>query len=283
MTRFKQYNVLDEQFILKKLNEFFQEDNINNDITTHSTQTNQTVIAKLVAREPMVFAGAQIIKQGFIDCNIIDLVLDGKHLMASDIIASIKGPINEILKKERVILNLIQRLCGIASITHDLATITKPYNIELLDTRKTTPGLRAFEKFAVSIGGGINHRFSLKDAVMIKDNHLIENKDIINIVLQAKTRNPGKDIQVEVDTKEQLEQALKSEATSILLDNFHPDELPALIAYIKSHEQGKTKYIEISGGITAQTLSRFCIEGINGISMGSITHNIQSKDIGLDI
>lgn len=283
MTRFKQYTNLDPDFVTKKLDDFFQEDNIKQDITTEATQNNKYVNGLVIAREELIFAGYQIIKQGFVNCEITHIIDDGSKLKTGDIIAKIKGPINEILKKERVVLNLIQRLCGIASTAHKLSTITQEHNIELLDTRKTTPGLRVFEKFAVAIGGGTNHRFSLKDAVMIKDNHLKGRSNIIQIVAQAKQANPNKDIQVEVDTKEQLEYALQSEATSILLDNFNPDILPKIIAHIQSHKTGSSKYIELSGGISADTISQFCIPGINGISMGALTHNIKSKDIGLDI
>ena len=283
MTRFKQHTSLNPDFVIKKLNEFFQEDNISEDITTDITQKGKQVNAILVAREKLIFAGHQIIKLGFINCQTKDIINDGSKLEAGETIAKIKGPIDEILKKERVVLNLIQRLCGIASTTHRLSQITKEHNIELLDTRKTTPGLRMFEKFAIAIGGGTNHRFSLKDAVMIKDNHLKGNSDIVQIVAKAKQKNPDKDIQVEVDTKEQLKKALESEATSILLDNFNPKTLSEALNYIQSHKTGSSKYIELSGGITSDTISEFCLPGINGISMGALTHNIQSKDIGLDI
>ena len=140
-----------------------------------------------------------------------------------------------------------------------------------------------FEKFAVAVGGGTNHRFSLEDAVMIKDNHLVGSPDIIQTVAKAKQENPGKDIQLEVDTKDQLEIALESDATSLLLDNFQPQNLPDVIQRIRSHNKGQNIYIELSGGITEDTLSDFCIQGVNGISMGALTHNIKSKDIGLDI
>jgi nicotinate-nucleotide pyrophosphorylase (carboxylating) len=118
---------------------------------------------------------------------------------------------------------------------------------------------------------------------MIKDNHLAGSPDIIHTVAKAKKENPDKDIQLEVDTQEQLEFALKSDATSLLLDNFKPDALPNVIEHIRSHSKGEKMYIELSGGITAETLSNFCIKGVNGISMGALTHNITSKDIGLDI
>jgi len=284
MTRFKQHTSLDPAFVAKKLEEFFDEDNIHQDITTISTQEDKhKVKGVFIAKEPLVFSGSEIIQQGFSDCIIDDIEIDGRMLDQGDIIAVIHGKIDTILKKERVVLNLLQRLSGISSTTYQLSQITKKYNIELLDTRKTTPGLREFEKFAVAIGGGINHRFSLQEAIMIKDNHLIGNPDIIQIVNKAKADNPKAEIQVEVDTKEQLEIVLESEATSILLDNFSPNNLSKIIAYIRSHPKGSNLYIEVSGGITSSTLVDFCIEGVNGISMGALTHNIKSKDISLDI
>ena len=284
MTRFKQYTTLDPEFVSNKLADFFAEDNIKNDITTLATQTEKRQVKGVfIAKESLVFAGQEIIKQGFSDCVIDDIVDDGTWLDQGDIIATMHGDIDKMLQKERVVLNLIQRLSGIASTTKELADITNRHNIELLDTRKTTPGLRLFEKFAVTIGGGTNHRFSLKDAVMIKDNHLIGNLDILQAVSKSKQDNPTKDIQIEVDTKDQLDIVLQSEADSILLDNFKPETLPDIIQRIRSYTRGKNIYIELSGGITADTLANFCIKGVDGISMGALTHNIKSKDISLDI
>ena len=284
MTRFKQYTELSPEFVQTKLEEFFAEDCIDNDITTNSTQTSGHISrAVLIAKEPLIFAGNEIVKQGFSDCTIDDIVNDGENLNQGDIIVAMHGNIDTILKKERVVLNLIQRLSGIASTTFKLSQITQKHNIELLDTRKTTPGLRLFEKFAVAIGGGTNHRFSLQEAVMIKDNHLIGNPDIMQAVTRAKASNPNKDIQVEVDTSDQLDIALESGATSILLDNFKPDTLPHVLQKIRLHSKGANMYVELSGGITADTLQDFCIDGVSGISMGALTHNIKSKDISLDI
>ena len=143
-----------------------------------------------------------------------------------------------------------------------------------------------FEKFAVCMGGGTNHRYSLKDAIMIKDNHLIgidSDNEILNITNKLRLLHPDIDLELEVDTKQQLELALESEVTSILLDNFKPEKLQEIIPYIRSHANGRNKYIELSGGITAETLPDYCISGVDGISMGCITHNIKSKDISLDI
>lgn len=284
MNRHKQIISLDPDFVNKKLEEFFLEDNINEDITTESTQTeNKQVQAFFIAKEDLVFVGREIIIQGLKGCLFNQIQEDGAFVKKGEPIAVLSGPITTLLKKERVILNLIQRLSGIASTTHKLVEKVKDYNIQLLDTRKTTPGLREFEKYAVFIGGGTNHRFSLKDAVMIKDNHLIGNTDFHNAVNNAFDENKGKDIQIEIDTKEQLEQALTTKATSILLDNFDPKFLPEAVEYIRSHSSGHNIYIELSGGINAENIHSFCIKGVNGISMGALTHNIRSKDISLDL
>ena len=284
MIRHKQITKLNPKLVEKKLQEFFNEDNIKEDITTNSMLHNRkTAEAHFIAKEDMVFVGKEIINQGFKECFIISIKKDGTYCKAGETIAVLSGQTDIILKKERVVLNLLQRLSGIATTTNTLVKNLEKHNIQLLDTRKTTPGLREFEKFAVRVGGGTNHRFSLKDAVMIKDNHLMGSSNLKKAVNNAAKFNPGKDIQVEVDTKQQLEEALETQATSILLDNFSVTSLANTIKYIRSHKNGANIYIELSGGITAENIHSFCIRGVNGISMGALTHNIKSKDISLDL
>ncbi len=284
MKRHRQITRLEPDFVRKKLDDFFKEDNISEDITTEATQEkNKEVQAFFIAKENMIFAGKEIIMQAFQKTEITDMKDDGSCLEAGEIIVKVSGFVDEILQKERVVLNLLQRLCGIATMTKYLADKLEEYQIQLLDTRKTTPGLREFEKFAVSVGGGINHRFSLKDAVMIKDNHLVGNPDLSDAVAKAKSQNPNVDIEVEVDTAEQLDEALETKATSILLDNFSPHDLPETVRHIRSHKNGKNIYIELSGGINSDNIKEYCVLGVDGISMGALTHNIKSKDIGLDL
>ena len=287
MVRHKQYTTLNPEEVRKKLKDFFLEDNIDNDITTLNTQSpNQNVQAVFLAKEDLYFSGKEIIIQSFPDCQIIRIENDGEYIAKGQAIAVLQGPIQTLLSKERVVLNLLQRLSGITSKTKAMTQITKPYNIQLLDTRKTTPGLRFFEKFAVYIGGGTNHRYSLKDAIMIKDNHLAglnNNHDILKIVDKLNKTYNDIDIELEVDTREQLDTALESNVTSILLDNFRPKQIQEIISYIRSHPKGTSKYIELSGGIIEETLESYCIAGVNGISMGCLTHNITSKDISLDL
>ena len=282
MIRHEQITSLDKNYINNKLEQFFLEDNIFEDITTTSTQNeNNHVEAIFLAKEDLLFVGKEIILQGLKKCIFKNIVEDGTYLKKGSQIAVLSGPIVEILKKERVILNLIQRLSGIASTTQKLVRKTEKFGIQLLDTRKTTPGLRRFEKYAVFIGGGTNHRYSLKDSVMIKDNHLIGNSSFQESVDRALAKNPNKDIQVEVDNSNQLREVLKTKATSILLDNFHPRSLAQAISIIR--EKKKKIYIELSGGINMSNIKSYCVDGVDGISMGALTHKIKSKDISLDL
>ena len=282
MIRHEQITSLDKDYINKKLEQFFLEDNIFEDITTTSTQNEKNhVEAIFLAKEDLLFVGKQIILQGLKKCIFKNIVEDGTYLKKGSQIAVLSGPIVEILKKERVILNLVQRLSGIASTTQKLVKKTEKFGIQLLDTRKTTPGLRRFEKYAVFIGGGINHRYSLKDSVMIKDNHLIGNSSFEKSVDKALSKNPNKDIQVEVDSSNQLREVLKTKVTSILLDNFQPRSLARAISMIR--EKKKKIYIELSGGINMSNINSYCVDGVDGISVGALTHNIKSKDISLDL
>jgi nicotinate-nucleotide pyrophosphorylase (carboxylating) len=284
MIRHRQILKLKPEFVEKKLQEFFNEDNIEEDITTKAMQDcSKKVEGYFIAKEDMIFVGNEIIKQGFKECSISKIKEDGENLKKGETIAIINGPTDVVLKKERVVLNLLQRLSGVATTTHKLVKKLQKKNIQLLDTRKTTPGLREFEKFAVCVGGGTNHRFSLKEAVVIKDNHLIGNPNLKDVVEKAEKQNPGKDIEVEVDTIIQLKEALETKATSILLDNFSPKVLPKTVQHIRSHKNGSSIYIEVSGGINSNNLDEYCIKGIDGISMGALTHNIKSKDISLDL
>ena len=283
MIRHKQHSKLDPEYVDKKLNEFFKEDNSEADITTMATQNHQLVRAYFIAKEDLVFVGRDVVVQAFKECSIHQIQEDGAEIKKGEPLAMLSGPINIILQKERVVLNLIQRLSGIASNTRSIVKIVAPHSIQLLDTRKTTPGLRAFEKFAVFIGGGTNHRFSLKEAAMIKDNHLVGSPNIKDAVEKVINDNPEKDIQVEVDNVTQLQVALYSRATSIMLDNFCPKEIPAAIKTIQKSERGQKIYIELSGGITKDNIKDYCIKGVHGISIGALTHNIKSKDISLDL
>ena len=279
------YNQIKEipvEIIKEKLELFFQEDQTNKDITTNTfVDKNKNITAKFVSEYSGVFCGMNIIESGFSDkVKVQKLIQDGFKIKPETVIANITGPADEILKKERVILNLIQRMSGVATETNQYAVKGYRKNIKILDTRKTTPGLRIFEKYATQCGGGFNHRFDLSKGVMIKDNHISSNEDIEKTLKKLQTLNVP--IQVEIDTVEQLRKCLQySEIDAVLLDNMDPETIKDCIDIIK--EKNQKIFIEVSGGITLKTLNRFLINNVDAISIGSTIHQATAQNIKLEI
>ena len=282
---YKQQTELSEAYIQKKLIEFLHEDNADSDLTTQFTLLNCTkqATAQIVAEEELVFAGATIIQNIFKEANIQSLISNGKPCKAGDVLATIVGDTQLLLSRERVLLNLLQRLSGIASLTNHYVEKINSQEIKILDTRKTTPGLRLFEKHAVTIGGGYNHRLDLYDGVMFKDNHLTITTNLNNSLKQLKKTHANKNVQIEVDTPEQL-QALFSnmsiQADAVLLDNMLPEEVIKCSQFIRS--KFPECFIEVSGGITLDNLLNYRDIDIDGISIGAITHQAVSKNIKLE-
>ena len=252
---------------------------LKNDITTNTFINNKkTVKVDFVAEFEGVFCGTPIIENAFskkVETSIF--VKDGFKTKDGFKIATVEGPAFEILRKERVVLNLIQRMSGIASETHRYASKAFRKNIKILDTRKTTPGIRIFEKYAVQCGGGTNHRFNLSKGIMIKDNHIGSNKNIKETLLKAKSTTVP--VQVEIDTKKQLEECLKYKIDAVLLDNMEPQKIKECIQIIKKSNQ--KIFIEVSGGITFKTLNKYLIPGVDAISVGAIIHQATFKNIKL--
>jgi nicotinate-nucleotide pyrophosphorylase (carboxylating) len=279
-----QYKKLPNKYILDKINSFLEEDIPDIDITTkHTVQKNATITAKILAAEDMIFSGEEIIDKCFgSTCKTKINCKNGQKVVADDIIGVIKGPSRTILSNERVMLNLIQRLCGITTISNEYAQLAKPYNIKILDTRKTTPGLRLFEKYAVSIGGAYNHRLNLSDGILIKDNHIISAGSITNAILAIKKINTQFSIELEVDNLNQIEEALKIGVDGFLLDNMNPNKIKKAVSLIRNEINGKNIFIEASGGITLNNILPYLQTGINAISIGALTHHAVSKDIKLN-
>ena len=276
---YKQITTIPQKTIQEKLDLFFKEDDIQNDLTSNSFIDKKEIIqADFIAEFEGVFCGGDIIKNGFSQ-NVKSTVFisDGFKVRPGMKIASIKGAAIEILKKERVILNLIQKMSGISSETSIYASKAFRKNIKILDTRKTTPGIRIFEKYAVQCGGGTNHRFNLAKGIMIKDNHIGANAGIESTLNKIKNQNIP--IQVEIDRKEQLIESLEYNIDAVLLDNMEPLEIKECIKIIK--KSGKNIFIEVSGGITIKTLNRFLISGVDAISVGAIIHQATFKNIKL--
>jgi len=238
------------------------------------------------AREPLVVAGLDFAKAAFLQLSsavkIEFLVHDGTHVGRGDKLLRISGPARAILSAERVALNFVQRLSGIATLTAQFVDAIKGTRAQILDTRKTTPGWRRFEKFAVACGGGKNHRLGLFDMILIKDNHLAalrnEKPNAVAAAIQLARKNyPKLKIEVEADTLEQVAQAADASADIILLDNMTPEQMRLAVKTAK----GRAK-TEASGGVTLGTVRAIAGSGVDFISVGALTHSARAVDIGLD-
>ena len=246
-----------------------------------------TATADLVARESGVFSGGQVFTAAFALTDpalTIDVhVVDGDEFAAGDVLASVSGSARSILTAERVALNFTQRMSGIATLTAAFVRRIAGTKARIADTRKTTPGLRAFERHAVACGGGCNHRYSLSDAVMAKDNHLAvlqrSGADLATALRQAFSRLPHTThVVVEVDRLDQIEAVLDGGAHTVLLDNFSLGDLRAGVALIGDRAQA-----EASGGVDLDTVRGIAETGVDVISVGALTHSARALDLGLDV
>ena len=274
---------LDPTYVKQKINDFLKEDKAGQDYTTTSTipQSHKSTYV-METEENIIFAGLQVLTEAFGGCDLKVYINDGAYVKKNQKICEIEGPTRVILKRERVVLNLVQRLCGIATLTSEYVKIVKKSKnpkIQILDTRKTTPGLRLFEKYAVSVGGGANHRLDLSDGILIKDNHIIHSS-ITETLLLAQGERKHK-IEVEVDSLKQLSAVLPLMPDGVLLDNFKPAQIIKAINTIKAHPLAHQIFIEASGGINKQTLNKYLIKDLSAVSVGALTHQAKSKNIKL--
>lgn len=246
-------------------------------------EKSKQVTARFVARKSGVVAGLDIALSAFTlydpTLTVKTYVTDGNRLQPQTLMAEVTGSARSILTAERTALNLLGHLCGIATTTRQMVDELRGTNTKLLDTRKTLPGLRALQKYAVRCGGGINHRFGLYDAVMLKDNHLALIDDLPKALadLRAKLGHSVK-IEVEVDTLSQLKTLLNQPIDIVLLDNMPPAQLREAVVMV----QGRF-VTEASGGVTPDTVRSIAESGVDYISTGFITHSAPNLDIGLDI
>ena len=241
--------------------------------------------AAFIAREKGIIAGLGVVKSVF---QLLDAttkfnkhVEDGTTVAPGDKIASIAGLTRTLLMGERTALNFLCRLSGIATTTAEMVRAVKDYRASIVCTRKTTPGHRVIEKYAIRVGGGTNHRFGLDDAMLIKDNHVLSAGGVINAIQRARA-NAGHlvKIEVEVDTLEQLDAVLQMHPISadvVMLDNFTPAKIAEAVRKIN-----KRMLIDISGGVTKDNIADFAATGVDLISSGALTHSITALDIGLD-
>ncbi len=255
------------------------------DLTSNALVAEDRIAqASIIAREDLVVCGCDVAQatfsevDGTIACDVA--AGDGSSVGAGDVIINLNGPARGILTAERTALNFMQRLSGIATLTRAFVEKTEPHGVTILDTRKTTPGLRALEKQAVRSGGGTNHRMGLYDMIMIKDNHrhLWADGDLGQAIMRAREASPGVEIEVEVETLASLESALAASPDWVLLDNMDPDAMKACVARVN----GQCK-VEASGGITLENIDAVARSGVDAVSLGCLTHSAPSVDLSLEI
>lgn len=273
-------NLLEIEEIVRRA---LAEDIGTGDITTSLTIPPESVSrAQIIAKEEGVIAGLQVAELVFEELGkavFTPKMSDGDRVKPGDVLAEITGPTAVILTGERVALNFLQRMSGIATKAARLVELVRHTEAKILDTRKTTPGLRVLEKYAVKTGGGQNHRIGLYDAVLIKDNHIQAAGGVKEAVRKAKSGiQAGMTIEVEADTLDQVKEALEAGASMILLDNMSADTLRQAVEMCKGRA-----LTEASGSITENNVAEVAETGVDFISVGALTHSVKALDLSLEI
>ena len=260
---------------------------LEEDITSEDVSTNAVMPTKvqgtvdLIAKEDGVIAGMDVYARVFKlldeDTEIEMFCHDGDEVREGDLMAKVTGDIRVLLSGERVALNYLQRMSGIATYTRSVAKLLEGSGVTLLDTRKTTPNCRVFEKYAVRVGGGCNHRYNLSDGVLLKDNHIGAAGSITKAIQMAKAYAPFvRKIEIETETLEQVKEAVEAGADIIMLDNMTPEVMKQAVALIDGRAQ-----TECSGNITKENIARICEIGVDFVSSGALTHSAPILDISM--
>lgn len=280
-------NWLDDNALFSQVGAFLNEDIGRGDITTQAiVSRNAHARGRFIAKEPLVVAGLEVAEAVFASLDsqqqIEAFVADGDEVEAGKTIARTNGFADVLLAGERVALNLLQRLSGIATLTRQFVRAVEGTRAQIVDTRKTTPGLRMLEKYAVVVGGGRNHRFGLDDGVLIKDNHIALAGGVATAVERAR-RSVGHlhKIEVEVSNERDMREAIASGADILLLDNLAPEETARLVNIAR--ELAPDVLIEVSGGITLENVRAYAETGADFISVGALTHSARAVDISFKI
>jgi len=256
------------------------------DIGTGDITTNLCVPAEahatgsMIARESLTLAGVELLPLIFTGCRVELSGRSGDRLQDGDEIAVVRGQARALLTGERAALNFVQRLSGIATAASAYVRAVEGTGCRILDTRKTTPGLRRLEKMAAAAGGATNYRLGLFDAVLIKNNHITAAGGVRAAL--ERTRDAGVPVEIEVRTRPELDEALACGATHLLLDNLHPDEAREWIAHIRAFDKRRAT-VELSGGITLENARAYAETGADFLSSGAITHSAPNLDVALDI
>lgn len=284
MSNLRFYQRLPGPLVSRAISEALAEDlGLAGDITTDATvATTATARAVIAARKPGIVAGLDLAEAAFraLDdaCTFERAVNDGTAVVAAGEVARISGSARALLSAERVALNFLCHMSGIASLTRRYVEAIEGTRAKIVDTRKTNPGLRAFEKYAVRCGGGQNHRWGLFDAILIKDNHIVAAGGIAKAVAAARARaGHTVKIEVEVDSLDQLTEVLRHPVDAVLLDNMTPDTMRKAVALV-----GGRVVTEASGGVSLDTVRTIAETGVDLISVGALTHSAPILDLGLD-
>jgi len=258
------------------------------DLTASLVPAGARSTLAIVARADGVVAGQRCAEAAFVEVGP-DLELDwrrpdGAAVGPGDVVAEVAGRLEPILTAERTALNFLGHLSGVATLTRRYVDAVRDIDpsVRVLDTRKTTPGLRALEKAAVRAGGGFNHRAGLSDAVLVKDNHLAS-MSITEAVQRARERWPGRMVEIECDRPEQADEACRAGATAVLLDNMTPDEAAACVRLVRRAAGDGRVLVEVSGGVTLESAPAYAAAGVDLISVGALTHSVPVLDLGLDL
>jgi len=263
-----------------------EEDAGRGDVTSAALiDEGQEAEADIIAKERLVVCGLGIAEAVFTRFDwrtrMRTRVADGDPVTAGTLIASVRGPAQAVLAGERVALNFMQRLSGIATLTQTFVAAAEGAKVRVTDTRKTTPGLRALEKYAVRVGGGYNHRADLSSGVLIKDNHIALVGSVREAVRRARANAPqGLRVEVEVETMADLDEALEAGAEIILLDNFAPRDITEAVKRVR--DQAPRTLLEASGGVTLDRMRELAKTGVDMISIGGLTHSARAVDLSIE-
>ncbi|MFN2594336.1 MAG: carboxylating nicotinate-nucleotide diphosphorylase [Actinomycetota bacterium] len=272
----------DRSTVERLVDSWLSEDLGRGDVTSRAIAGGRFVMARIEARAPMVVAGIDIARACFERLGPIRfeaLVKDSQHVDAIAALARLEGPLETVLGAERTALNVLGHLSGIATLTAQFVTAVAGTGVRIADTRKTTPGLRVVEKYAVSVGGGTNQRFGLDEDILIKENHVAAAGGVTKAIERARANAPfGLRIEVEVTSESELSAALDAGAEIVLLDNMSPDRVRDSVAHISGRA-----LVEVSGGITLTNVRDYALPGVDLISVGALTHSAPTADVALEV
>ncbi len=287
MTQFNEYYPLGSNafntLVQRQVKNALMEDIGSGDLTALLVPASQMVSATIIARETAIICGIDWVNTCFkqVDANVSVhwLVAEGERMQPEQLLCNISGLARSLLTAERCALNFLQLLSATATATRQYVDAVAGTNAQILDTRKTIPSLRLAQKYAVTVGGGHNQRLALYDGILIKENHITAAGSIHEVLQQAFALNCGKSIQIEVENLDQLKQALDANASNILLDNFDAELLKEAVKINK--QSNKQAVLEASGGISLSNVHEIALTGVDRISIGAITKNIQAIDLSM--